>query len=309
MRASLVLLTLPALAGCSHRGQHELGRFEVPLAAAAQAGDEIVATVDGRPIYASAVATQAQAKGCSTKEALEDLVRAEAVVSEAERHKLAHDRDALEAARSMAVLRLLETGFQREVTQATIPDRTVRRTYRANINMYDHSEYIDVWHILQPVAKNASPEDKQKARAVAEEIARRARGVGSALAFQQLATAVKQPAGLQPLKVERLVTARDGWILTTFSYPAFDQLKKPGDTSTVIETEYGYHVVYLNRRIPPLHRTVEDAAQELRSAIFPNYQKSAFISWVADVQKQHDVRVHAERLGQPPAPEAAPQKP
>ncbi len=84
--------------------------------------------------------------------------------------------------------------------------------------------------------------------------------------------------------------------MTTFSYSAFDQLKKPGDVSTVIETDYGYHVIYLNQRIPPVHVTVDEASASLRANIFPNWRKGAFLSYVEALKKERAVAVHFERV-------------
>jgi hypothetical protein len=293
MKRALVLV---ALAGCGGKPAAPETKWEPSLVAESAATDEVVATVDGRPIHASDVATQAREKGTTTRVALDDLVTAELLAGEAARRHLDRDPEAREAARRDAVLRLLQRGFEAEATPAAIPEKIVRRTYFANINMFDHSEYADVWHILAPVPEKPKPEDKARARAIAEDLAKRARGVKSAEAFKQLAGETTLPAGQAPLKVERIVTARDGWVLKEFSYAAFDQLKKPGDTSTVVETSYGFHVMYLNQYIPPLHRSIADASAELRAGIFRNWQKGEFVHWVDELKKQHAVAMYPEHL-------------
>jgi peptidyl-prolyl cis-trans isomerase C len=92
-----------------------------------------------------------------------------------------------------------------------------------------------------------------------------------------------------------VITARDGWILTSYSYPAFE-LKQPGATSGVVETDYGYHVIYLNRRIPARHVSLAEAAPQLRAGVFPKYQPQAFLRFCAEATTRHEVVVRPERL-------------
>jgi peptidyl-prolyl cis-trans isomerase C len=287
----LVLLAL--LAGCHHAAGTGGVEWQVPLTAPVD--DEVVATVDGRPIRAGEIATQARAAGTSAKQALEDLVRAEVLVGEAAKKHLERDPEVQLAVRQTATRRLLDTTFEKEVTPAQLPERAFRRGYNSERNMFDHSEYVDTWHILVPAADKAPAAEKEAARAVAEQIAKKAHGIASADAFQALANEVKPPEG-KTLKVERIITARDGWVLTSYSYPAFDQLKKPGDTSNVIETSYGYHVIYLNRRIPPRHATLEEAKPELTQRLFPPYQREEFQRYLTQAMQKHHVEIHPERV-------------
>src|SRR5581483_825342 len=199
-RAALLL----ALAGCRHAAESSSGPWQVPLSAPSQ--DEVVATVDGRPIRAGDVATQARAAGTSAQQALQDLVDAELLAGEAARRGLEKDHDVQLAVRQTAARRLLETTFEKEVTPASLSERDYRRAYNAQRNMFDHSEYVDTWHILSPADAKAPPEEKQAARAVAEEIARRARGIGSAEAFKALADQVAPPPG-KKFKIEQIITA------------------------------------------------------------------------------------------------------
>jgi hypothetical protein len=267
----------------------------VPLTALATDDDAVIATVDGRPIRASDVALQARARGSSARVALDDLVTAEALVSEAARRRLDRDRDALDAARARAVRRLLAVAFESETTPDKLPARDIRRYYNAHVNQYDHSLWVDVWHILVPVDKNADAAARAAARAIAGELATKAKGIGDADAFKALAAAATPPPG-QAFKVEQILTARDGWVEKPFSYAAFDQLKQPGDTSTVVETSYGYHVIYLNRYIPAVHLTIAEATPQILPALFPPWQRHELMLFLDDAKSHHHVEVHAERL-------------
>ncbi len=287
------LALLLMMAGCHRATSESSGRFLVPLVAEAAPDDAVVATVDGRPIHASDVALQARARGSDARQALSDLIDAEVLAGEAARRGLDRDHDAEESAESSAVRRLLEKTFESEVTAATVPEAVLKHVYEKNRSTLDHDTQADLWHILIPVDKTMTAEQKNAARAAAEELARRARGVASVEKFQALAETVKAP---RPAHSEHVVTERDGWTLKEFSYPAFDQLHKPGDTSDVVETSYGFHVMYLVGFRPPRHTTFAEAEPELRKGIFPEFQKPEFIHWSDRLAGSHQVDVHADLL-------------
>jgi peptidyl-prolyl cis-trans isomerase C len=275
------------LCACQAAAPESRGRFPTPLVAQATADDAVVATVDGRPIRASQIATQARAAGQTAKEALASLVDAEVLAGEAARRGLDADRESQEAAEAAAVRRLIHTGFEAEVTPASVPMSWVRKVYDKNKDALDHDAEVDVWHILID-ARGLDADKKQAARAVAEDIARRARAVKDLDGFKALA-----PPGA---KYEHIITERDGWTVREFSHPAFEQLHKPGDVSSVIETKFGYHVMYLVAIVPARHTTLAEAEPELRKGVFPEFQKPEFVRWCDRLAGSHEISVHPERL-------------
>jgi peptidyl-prolyl cis-trans isomerase C len=295
-------LFVAALAACGQRGPAGAADWQVPLSAGPPASSEtdpVVATVDERPLRASDVALQARARKESPRAALAELVDAEVLAGEAARRGLVHYREALEAARAAAVRRLLGQTFEKEVTPSLVPMTAVRRFYADNAATFDHDELVDLWHILVPVANSSTSEERQAARAAAEELAARARGVATVEAFTVLAGRVKAP---RPVRSEHVVTERDGWTVRSFSYPAFDLLKRPGDTSPVVETEYGYHVMYLVRRLPPAHIPIAQLEPRIRAGLFPSFQRREFLQYADRLAGSHAIVVHPEKLPGDPIP-------
>jgi len=262
MRFALLLLF-----GC-HRADvaapDKTGRLEDPIA---KDRDEIIARVDDHTIFSSDVAAQAAAAGTSTKQALSDLIDAEVLAREAERRGLAADPEVLEARRREMVMRLLENRFEKDVVPSAIPMQMVRRAYQSKINQFDHSLWVDVWHILVPAGKNENAAQHAAAKTLAEHLLELAQKVRNADEFQRLATQVT-PVGA-PLKVEQLMTAKEGWLDHRFSFAAFDQLHKPGDVSQVVQTDWGYHVIYLNRFVPPVHISVDPGCRQDSPGLVP----------------------------------------
>ena len=271
--------------GCS-RGANEHGPA-APLTA--QSADDVVATVDGRPIYASAVAMQARARGVDRKTALSDLVDAEVLAGEAARRGFEQDLHVRDETKGAMVRRYLETGFERDVTANDVPDPLVRREYQKRLPYLEHGTYADTWHILVAVPKGAPPAVKAQAKERAELIMKRAKGT-TLDQFKKIATD-------EGLLTEEVVTARDGWVERPYSEAAFTQLKKPGDTTTsLVETSYGYHVLRLVRFIPPEHVTVAQAAPKIRADLFPELEKRAFAKLVDEAMTRHKIEVHPEHL-------------
>lgn len=274
-------LVLLVLVGCSRAG----APVDAPPAPLVATSDDVVlATVDGRPIYAAAVAEQARARGVDARTALADLVDAEVLAGEAARRGLDRDLDVRLETRGAEVRRLLASTFEHDVTAANVPEAWVRRDYDRKRPYLDHSTYADVWHFVVPFTP-----DKETARARVLELAKRARG----MTLEQF----KQLGASEKLTNEEVVTARDGWVQRPFSEAAFAQLKKPGDTTSgLIETTFGYHVEYLIRWIPPEHISLAEAAPKLRQAMFPAFQKQAFARFVDDAIARHHVELHPEHL-------------
>jgi len=275
------------LAGCHATVPPVHGLDDVPAVAEAPDGDEVVATVDGRPIRAGEVARQANAKRVSAKQALDDLVDAEVLAGEARRKKVKLDADAVESVRAQAVKAFLRDSFERETTVDTVPQKLVVRFYNQNRGNFDHSKQVSVLHILIQT-RGLSPEKKAEAKKTAEELVGKARRAQSPAEFRALAA----PGQI----VEQIETARGGWVERPFSEAAFDQLKKPGDVTSVVETSYGYHVLYLLRYIPELHRSIPDAAPQIRAFLFANWRHQHFLDWTGQLAKEHVVVVHVEKL-------------
>jgi peptidyl-prolyl cis-trans isomerase C len=281
-------------AGCA-KGPHggAGARVEVPLVGAPAAGDDLLATVDGRPIYASDVALQARSSGSDAAHALWALIDAEALAQEAKQRGLDGAPAVQRAIKSAEVRRLLATTFERELTPADIPQEGIERIWRRLKPTVDHDTYADVFHILVALPKKPTDEQRAQARALAETVAARARGIGSVEAFQELAGSFTWQG--RPLPCEEFITDEDTLAEKPFGHAAF-KLKSPGDVSGVVETIYGYHVIYLKKYIPPAHTTFEAFEPKMRQGAFPDWQRKQFIKWVDQRVTAHYVEVHPERL-------------
>jgi peptidyl-prolyl cis-trans isomerase C len=123
-----------------------------------------------------------------------------------------------------------------------------------------------------------------------EKLAERARATRTPDEFTALAAELSD--GDLKLKPESIYTDR-----TTMTVPAFAEAAfalAPGATSGVVETRFGYHVIYLVRRIPEEHRTLDDARADLTDEIWPAVRRREFARFVDGLVDRHQVALHPE---------------
>jgi hypothetical protein len=287
--AGPVLALLPSLAllAACH------GRATAPAATASGAAEE-VAVVNGRSITAAQVARQAAAAGVPVRTALDELVETELLVAEAERRGLAASPEVREAAATELVRRWLATSFERELTPAAIPDEELHRAYARNAAELDRPEMRVVAHVLVPFgASEPDPARKQVLRRRAEEVARRARTVHSAEEMMALAPALSD-ADI-PLRAEELSTGPVGFTVKPFADAVF-ALPREGAVSDVVETRFGFHVIYLKQIAPARTVPFEQVAAVLRTGVWPEFRRREFARFVDGVVERHQVEVHPDRL-------------
>lgn len=292
LRAGAMLALLLACSGCRRAGSGEL-RDIVMTAAEPASPTEVVARVNGAPILASDVAEQMRG-GESAEQALQSLVQLELLAQEAHRRGLGrHPSVTEEQHRAMARL-LIQRRFRDGMGVADIPRELVAEAYRLNIGQYQHPELVQVAHLLVPMALNAPPELHAQARSVAE----RARSIAasgplSEEEFKQLRGVLRKETGIR-VRAESLRTAKRGNTVPEFADAAF-ALTRPGQISPVVQTKFGYHVIYLVNRSPEVHVALEQAEQEIRERILPQARTMALLRYLATLQKELGVSIDERR--------------
>jgi peptidyl-prolyl cis-trans isomerase D len=118
-------------------------------------------------------------------------------------------------------------------------------------------------HILVAVNKNASPEDKAKAKAKAEELLAQVRKNPDS--FAEVAKKNSQDPGSAPQGGDLDYFAR-GAMTKPFEDAVF-ALKNKGDISGVVESEFGYHIIKLTDIKADKPRTFEELKPQLEAQV------------------------------------------
>lgn len=265
----------------------------LPLAGRYATEDAIVATVDGRAIHASDVAREARA-GETPRDALERLVRAEVLVAEALRRGLDRDRDVRDDTTRARVQRLL-ADFEATHDKASIPERELAAAYDGRKKYFVHGDMAQVWHILVP-SKPTLPDHLQR-RLLADRVQKAAAATHTLDAFKAVGKEFTQLDGT-PLIVEEVIADMET-VEKNFVRAAL-ALRKPGDVSPVIETEFGFHIIQLKQPLPAQNRSLADATPELRDKLALDYRVRSFAKYVEELLRQHRIEKHDDLLARKP---------
>jgi peptidyl-prolyl cis-trans isomerase D len=145
----------------------------------------------------------------------------------------------------------------------TVNEQELRDYYEQNIARMTGKEERRASHILIAAGKTASPEDKAKAKAKAQELLAEVRKKPDG--FAEVAKKHSQDPGSAPQGGDLDFFAR-GAMTKPFEDAAF-ALKAKGDISDVVESEFGYHIIRLTDMKVPKQRSFDEMRAELENEL------------------------------------------
>jgi peptidyl-prolyl cis-trans isomerase C len=162
---------------------------------------------------------------------------------------------------------------------AAIADGEFEAFYRDNIDQYKAPETVDASHILVRVYPDASPTQREEARAKAGGILQALRGGAD---FAELATQMSQDDG-SAKQGGALGSLPRGSVDAKFEAAVF--ALKSGELSEVVETKYGFHVIRANEHLMPrtaplsevkadIEKQLKEKAQQTKLATFLQQAKA-----------------------------------
>lgn len=167
-----------------------------------------------------------------------------------------------------------------------VTDQAARQFYDQNQDKMQRPERVHAKHVLIGVQPNASAEDKQKARAKAEDVLKRAKAGED---FGKLASENSDDPGSK-------VQGGDlSWFSRGQMVPPFDQavfaLAKPNDLSDVVETQFGYHVIQLVEKQGPSAVPFEEAKPRIDQMLKQQQAGKRLQDRVEELKKKGKVEV------------------
>jgi hypothetical protein len=197
--------------------------------------------------------------------------------------------------REILVQRLVERDFERVTRPADMPDSVVKVIYDSSLDSFIHPRLVEVAVLAITPGKRALPAVRAEAKKTAAEV--------KALVDQQKS---RSPDDLQAIAIDRkwhdrrvqffkFLQAGDKPYSAKFGAEV-GKMRTPGETSGIIEDEYGFYIArYLGDR-PPAHRTFEEVKQELRDAYYPRWRQAKFLEFTQQLGAGHEVEIHTAPL-------------
>jgi hypothetical protein len=304
---------MAALAGLACASPAKVTPAQRPAAFTADPAPDlgpVVARVAGNPIFASEVRAQSERSGQAPRQALEELIRFQLLAERARERGLAAQIPESEVPRSLLVQRLIEREFEPVSDIGHLPDADLRRLYDLNKTRYVHPRMVHV-ALLSVYPRRNLP--KKDALARAKETA--------FLLFDYVSRRpVRTPEDFGTVAKEPTWTSRKVMYTQIWQGPdessgplraeegaAIARLRRPGDTTALMEDQGAYHIARYMDEEAPKNVTFDQAREELRREYYPRWRQDRWKQFTARLQDEHRVEAFADKVVQaPPATEAPP---
>ncbi len=184
---------------------------------------------------------------------------------------------------------LAEEYLQRKVSQINFTEAELKDYYEKNKANYREPEGVKVRHILIYVPKDADKKTQEKALNRAKQI--RAQLLKGAK-FEELAkihsddTASREKGG-------DLGVLRAGETVPEFEKSVFKL--KPGEISEPIHSPYGYHIVRVEKKIPPKELTFDEVKARVKEDLMKEKERETFQRLLQELTQKYEPKIYLEK--------------
>lgn len=299
----MILLQLVSLMGCNCSSSQPASPVVagMPLIPSKIPEHQIIAKVNGVPVLKSDLIQQMKMANQNADEALRALIQEELLAQEAWRRGIFSQPSVQkEQQRALANL-LIHEDFGSKFGLKDVPQEYINNAYQLNEVRYHHPEMVILAHIVVMANSTNTLDFHHQALALAKKTRKLALLARSQTEeeFKKLADMVSKEAPTMTVKAESLMTPKRGLTVPEFADAAF-AMHKTGQISPVVQTRYGYHVIYYKKRIPAIEIPLEQVADEIRERIFHQVREQIFLKWMESMEKKYQVTAHLELLSQKP---------
>lgn len=241
--------------------------------------------LDNLPPYLKPMAETAEGK----KEMLETMVIRELIIQEAAKDGLENTPAVKEKLEELKKRLVVEAYLKKKVEeQAKVTDEELKKFYEGNKEKFKTGDQVKASHIIVKTEKEAKDLLAQlKGGGNFEELAKKFSTDGAAAKGGDL-----------------------GWFSKGSMIPEFEKVAfamKEGETSGVVKTKFGFHIIKLTGKRAAGARTLEEVKDQIKAAILPGKQQEVFQKLKDDLKKSGKYTIKEDvlkSLGGTPAEKA-----
>jgi hypothetical protein len=291
VRARLAI-ALACAAACGGRSEERPPAARVDALRAAAAGRQVVARVDGEPVYDDCVARQAAAPK-DLRSALDDCIRFELLAQEALRRGYLADPEVAEV-RRREMVRVLIGEFATTIDEPTdLPVAELQRLWEAKLRAsYNRPERRRATYCRVGVKKKTprGGDRDRKAKAYADQIHRAMQGMRFSPELLALSCHLAsggrkvQTTLSQTVAFDATGAAPTARYAREFADAAFS-VDQVGHVSQPTRTDWGWDIVLVTEILPPESKTFAEAEPEIREMLVrapstADYRVQKFLDWL-----------------------------
>ena len=180
--------------------------------------------------------------------------------------------------------------FRVVVKEIRVPDEELKKFYAANEKSFVTPEQARVRHILIMTPPGASGDDRKKAREKAEGALKRLKDGED---FAKLVLEYSEDPNSRPNGGDLGYFAK-GQVVKPFEDAAFSL--KPGQTSELVETQFGFHIIKVEDRKQAMNRPFEEVKEAIRTRLQDEAAKGKVEEFITKAMKDAGMEVYRDKI-------------
>lgn len=292
IKSALVAVAVLAFIGCNGKKESAVTQESKPSGAVlAEVGgttitvDSFKKEMENLPPYLKPMTETADGK----KEMLETMIIRELILQEASKDGIENTPAVKEKLEELKKRLVVEAYLKKKVEeQSNVSDEDLKKFYDQNKEKFKTGDQVKASHILLKAEKEAKDVLAQlKAGGNFEELAKKFSTDGAAAKGGDL-----------------------GWFGKGSMIPEFEKVvfaMKENQTSDVVKTKFGYHIIKLTGKRAAGERSFEDVKEQIKASMLPGKQQEVFQKLKDDLKKSGKYTIKEDvlkGLGGTPSAEA-----